>query len=160
MQIGLGWHILKATRGDIIWHNGGTGGYHSFIGFDQQRKRGVVVLANSANDVDDLGFGLLKDKKAAPAKHTSIKLDPALYDAYLGKYQIAPEAVITISRNGERLFVRMTGQSALEIFPQSETDFFLKVVDAQISFAKDGQGAVTGLILHQNGVDQQARKLK
>jgi hypothetical protein len=54
----------------------------------------------------------------------------------------------------------MTGQSALEIFPESETDFFFKVVDAQINFIKDKQGAASGLVLHQNGIDQDAKKLK
>src|SRR5262249_10317189 len=44
LEIGLGWHILKRFNTEIVWHNGGTGGYHSFIGFDKQRRRGVVVL--------------------------------------------------------------------------------------------------------------------
>jgi len=50
LEIGLGWHILKNFDTEIVWHNGGTGGYRSFIGFDRKKRKGVVVLSNSAND--------------------------------------------------------------------------------------------------------------
>ena len=62
MDIGLAWHIAKKFDTVLIWHNGGTGGYRSFMGFDPQKKCGVVVLANSANSIDDLGFHLLQSK--------------------------------------------------------------------------------------------------
>ncbi len=60
MRIGLGWLIRKGLGGTIHWHNGGTGGYHSFVGFDKEHKRGVVVLSNSTHDIDDIGFHLLE----------------------------------------------------------------------------------------------------
>jgi D-alanyl-D-alanine-carboxypeptidase/D-alanyl-D-alanine-endopeptidase len=53
VDIGLGWHISKKYGTEIVWHNGGTGGYHSFLGFDPRKKRGVVVLVNSARTIDD-----------------------------------------------------------------------------------------------------------
>jgi hypothetical protein len=53
-----------------------------------------------------------------------------------------------------------TGQEKFEIFPESETKFFLKVVDAQIEFVKDASGKVTGLILYQGGQKLQAKKIK
>jgi CubicO group peptidase (beta-lactamase class C family) len=53
MRIGLGWHITKAN---VLWHNGQTGGYHSFVAFDRKAKVGVVLLTNTATmDVDKLG---------------------------------------------------------------------------------------------------------
>ena len=59
-QIGLVWQI--DTAHGTLWHNGGTGGYHSYIGFKSDGSRGVVVLANSANAIDDLGQFLLGDR--------------------------------------------------------------------------------------------------
>jgi serine-type D-Ala-D-Ala carboxypeptidase/endopeptidase len=58
MEIGLGWLKRPKKDGEIIWHNGGTGGYRSFAGFDQKTKTGVVVLTNvfTQAGVDDLGF--------------------------------------------------------------------------------------------------------
>jgi serine-type D-Ala-D-Ala carboxypeptidase/endopeptidase len=62
MQIALGWHIITSATGtEIIWHNGGTGGYRSFVGLHRQAKRGVVVLSNMSTPAgaDDIGRHLL-----------------------------------------------------------------------------------------------------
>jgi len=165
LEIGLGWHILKKFNTEIVWHNGGTGGYHSFIGFDQKKRKGVVVLSNSANDIDDIGRHILESqyplaKIETPKERKEIKLDPKVFDAYVGEYQLAPGFVFTISREGERYFSAVSGQGRFEIFAETETVFFLKVADAQITFAKDDKGQVTHLVLHQNGVDQRAKKTK
>src|SRR5207249_12225430 len=58
LEIGLGWHVLTKFGTEIVWHNGGTGGYNAFIGFDKKKRTGVVVLSNSANDIDDIGLHL------------------------------------------------------------------------------------------------------
>ncbi len=60
-MVGLGWHILLRNELEIVWHNGGTGGYRAFIGFIKGGDKGVVVLTNSKNAVgiDDIGFNLL-----------------------------------------------------------------------------------------------------
>ena len=163
LEIGMGWHVLKKHGTEILWHNGGTGGYRSFIGFDKKKRLGVVVLSNSANDIDDIGLHLLESKyplaKLEPTKErTAIKLDPEIYDAYVGEYELAPSIAITITKEGESLYAQLTGQPSFEIFPESETKFFLKVVDAQLTFVKDEKGQVTHLVLHQNGIDQRAMK--
>ena len=62
MRVGLGWHIAKGTKGDIVWHNGGTGGYRSFAGFVKELNAGVVILTNSDVSVDEIGFSLLGAK--------------------------------------------------------------------------------------------------
>jgi CubicO group peptidase (beta-lactamase class C family) len=59
MRVGLGWHIAKGKNGDVIWHNGGTGGYMAFAGFVKETGEGVVLLTNSTESVDDIGFHLL-----------------------------------------------------------------------------------------------------
>ena len=163
LSIALGWHKLKVRNGEIIWHNGQTGGYHSFIGFDKKRGVGVVVLANTASDIDDIGLHVLdRDiplRKVEPKKvRTAIKLDPKILDSYVGDYELAPTFVISITKDGDRLSLQATGQPKFELFAESETKFFLKVVDAQISFVKDDAGKVTKLILHQNGANQNARR--
>src|SRR4029078_12576191 len=66
LEIGLGWHILHIDGHDIVWHNGGTGGYHAFAGFEPASRRAVVLLANSADDIDHIGVPLLDP--AAPAR--------------------------------------------------------------------------------------------
>ena len=94
------------------------------------------------------------------AERQAITIEPKSLDAYVGEYEFAPGAVFTVRREGERLLARLTGQSFIEIFLEKENEFFYKAVDAQITFTRDNGGRVTGLVLHQNGMNQKARKTK
>ena len=158
MQIGLAWHILSRPSGNIVWHNGGTGGYRSYVGFDPVRRVGVVLLSNVGNaNVDDLGFHLLDETfplQAPPPRRTEIALDSLVVARYVGDYELAPAFRITVTREGAQLFVQATAQSRLPIFAESDSTFFLKVVDAQITFRADG------LVLHQNGQHLPGRKVR
>ena len=58
MDIGLGWIIAREGDRDFVWHNGATGGYASFIGFDAETGEGVVILSNSGLSVDNLAYRL------------------------------------------------------------------------------------------------------
>src|SRR5262249_5931730 len=51
LRVGLGWHLLKKFDTEIVWHNGGTGGDHSFIGFYKKKSKSVMGLSNSANPI-------------------------------------------------------------------------------------------------------------
>jgi serine-type D-Ala-D-Ala carboxypeptidase/endopeptidase len=59
MSIGMGWHIRRMNDRSVVWHNGGTGGYRTWIGFDKTKKIAAIVLTNSALPNDDLGFELV-----------------------------------------------------------------------------------------------------
>ena len=167
LDIALGWHIFTGPESEIIWHNGGTFGYRSFIGYDPKTRAGVVVLSNTftAAGIDDIGLHLLDAKRPlikvhAAKEHKATAVDPKLFDGYIGRYQLAPSFILTVSREGNHLFAQATGQGKAEIFSESERKYFYKVVDAQITFNTDTQGRVTGLILHQNGQDVPARRLE
>jgi len=164
LEIGLGWHVLTRDGHEIVWHNGGTGGFRSFIGFERKTGTGVVVLSNAETTagVDDIGQHLLNANEPLyqpPKERKQVAVDPKVFDSYVGQYQLTPNFVMTITRDGTQLFVQATGQPRLEIFPESDRDYFLKVVDAQITFETDSQGRAMGLVLHQNGVNQTAKRL-
>ena len=91
--------------------------------------------------------------------HKTVKLTKMQLQRFVGTYQLAPGFSIVIEREGDQLKEQATGQPALPIYPESKTEFFLKVVDAQISFVTNGQGIVTGLVLHQNGRDLAGKKV-
>jgi len=165
LEIALGWHIYTTNGKEIVWHNGGTGGYRSFMGFDPKARIGVVALSNASTiaGVDDIGRHLLDPSvplTKPPKEHKQVAADPKLFDGYVGRYQLAPSFIMTITRDGDHLFVQATGQPKLEIFPEGDRDYFLKVVDAQITFVTDTQGRATELILHQGGLDQHARRME
>lgn len=88
------------------------------------------------------------------------KVDPKLYDIYAGRYDYGGKAILTVTREGDRLFAQLTGQPKLEIFPSSETEFFWKVVNAQITFVKDDDGKVRGAIHEQAGRTFDAPRMK
>jgi D-alanyl-D-alanine-carboxypeptidase/D-alanyl-D-alanine-endopeptidase len=165
METGLGWVIAKRYGAEIVWHNGGTGGYHAFLGFEKKRKRGVVILANTANDIDDLGFHLLEPRyplarMPLPKTHTAIQLDEKILDSFAGRYQLNPQMFFDVRREGDHLQIRLTGQDFLDILPESPSDFFCTAVDAQVVFLKDANGQPNALVLHQNGQGQKARKIR
>ncbi len=96
----------------------------------------------------------------APAERAVAKVDPAVYDAYAGEYELAPGFILTVTREGDRLMTQATGQQKVEVFPSSATEFFLKVVDARITFVRGPGGTVDELVLHQGGRDMQAKRKK
>ena len=160
-DIGLGWLITKTPAGEIVWHNGQTGGYHSFMGFDLKNRSGVVILHNSNANIDDIGFYLLDSQLPRPAKRRAeIPIKPEVLDLYPGEYQLAPGFMLTVTREEDKLFAQATGQPSFRVYPSSETEFFYKVVDAQITFVKDSTGRVTGLVLHQGGRDMKGTRIE
>lgn len=91
---------------------------------------------------------------------TVAKVDPSLYDQYAGEYELAPGFVLTVTREGDHLMTQATGQGKVEVFPSSETEFFLKVVEARITFVKGASGKVDQLVLHQGGRDMPAKRIR
>jgi CubicO group peptidase (beta-lactamase class C family) len=164
-EIALGWHVFKRYGTEIVWHNGGTGGYRTFAGFDTKKRAGAIVLSNSGWGQDDIGLHILESQFALqnfekPKQRAEIKVEPNVLDTYVGEYQLAPTFSIAVTREGGTLFAQATGQPKFEIYAESSSEFFLKVIDAQITFVKDDKGQVTQLILHQNGQHMPAKKIK
>lgn len=159
-EIAIGWHVTTRGGRTLVWHNGGTAGYRSFVGFDPKQRTGVVVLSNMFTDggVDDLGLHFLDSSAplaAAPKARKEIQVAAEVLEKYVGRYELAPGFVLTVTRDGSRLFTQATGQPMVEVFAESERDFFLKVTDAQLTFDADG----SKLVLHQGGRDMPAKRL-
>jgi CubicO group peptidase (beta-lactamase class C family) len=175
--IGLGWLIHSTEGREIVWHNGATGGFRSFIGFDPVERVGVVVLSNASagNGVDDIGFHLLNPNlplshaapPITPSRHTETQIDPAFLNNYIGRYQVTPNLVLEITREGGRLFAQgfaqANGQTLIlpkfEVFAESQTRFFAKVSDNQITFETGPDGRATSLILHKGRRDMPSARL-
>jgi len=106
-------------------------------------------------------FGMVDtpDAQTAGTSRTPAAVDPKIYDAYVGQYELAPDFILTISKQNDRLFAQATGQEKVEIFPESPEKFYYTIVDAQITFVKNDKGVVTELVLHQRG-DHHAMKIK
>jgi hypothetical protein len=94
------------------------------------------------------------------AGKTVAMVDQKIYDTYVGQYELGPGFIITITKEDGKLMGEAPGQPKLELFPESETKFFLKVANMQITFIMDEGGNISGLILHQNAKDLKAKRIK
>ncbi|MEX2232102.1 MAG: serine hydrolase [Cyclobacteriaceae bacterium] len=281
--VGLGWHTTVTPGLQLIWHNGGTGGYRTFAGFIRGGGRGVVVLSNSTVSIDDIGLHLLNPKASLPVIKpsigvkmknlidtqgisTSVKtywdlkekqgdkydfsegqlnrlgnyyllkgetekaiavfnlnaeaypessnvfynlgevfmkqgdkekaienykksvalnpgnqqsinmlkklgvdsrdvigeitVDTEILESYVGRYELAPGFILAVSRDGNQLKTLATGQSEVPIFPKSQNVFFLKVVEAQLTFNRNAEGRVESVTLRQGGRDTVGKKME
>ncbi|MCM3904959.1 MAG: serine hydrolase [Pyrinomonadaceae bacterium] len=90
----------------------------------------------------------------------SVAVDPNTYDVYAGEYEVSPTFTVKVYKEGVKLMTQATGQPAFELFPEGENEFFLKVVNAKVTFTRDDKGAVTGLVIHQGGRETPGKKIK
>jgi serine-type D-Ala-D-Ala carboxypeptidase/endopeptidase len=70
------WRVSSGFKG-VTWHNGGTGGYRSFLGFSTDGRKGVIILTNTATDVEDLRFATLLDSAPLEPAPKAIVLSSA-----------------------------------------------------------------------------------
>lgn len=281
--VGLGWHTMVFNDTEIVWHNGGTGGYRTFAGFVKGAKKAVVVLSNSNVGVDDIGIHLLhpesplksiKPSIAARIKNEidakgleaglktyadlkknnasefdfeedqlnqlgyqylnateiekalaifklnteifpnssnvfdsygeaflkngneqqalenykkALALNPGnlnaidklkelgvdsqnlipevvveeeILETYVGRYELMPNFILTVTKHGSQLLTQATGQPELPVYPKSSNVFYLKVVEAQLTFNKNEDGEIESVTLNQNGQEIVGKKLK
>jgi D-alanyl-D-alanine-carboxypeptidase/D-alanyl-D-alanine-endopeptidase len=161
-RVTLGWHVRKASSGqEVIWHNGATSGYRSFAGYFARTRQGVVVLSNAASDlgVDDLGFHLLDERAPLLAARRQADVDPAVLDELAGRYELSKDVVVTVTRDGDRLWAQPTGQLRYELSPESPRRYFFRALPAQITFADSIDGKAPSLTLHRDGMNMPGKRI-
>jgi hypothetical protein len=97
--------------------------------------------------------------EAQRAPHAEVAINPQLLDGYVGAYQLTPRLIFTVTRDGNKLFARLTGQQAYELHPYSDRDFFYTIVAAQLSFVVGADGKASAVVLHQRGLDRTAERV-
>jgi CubicO group peptidase (beta-lactamase class C family) len=165
---GFGWEMNTLNGHKVIEHGGAWQGFTCDISRHVDDNLTVVVLTNldaghaRPTRIAHTVAGLVNPAlmPPPPKERKEITVDPKLFDGYVGRYQMTPDFVITVTREGDHLFVQATGQPKFEVFAETEHDYFLKVVDAQITFVTDGASRATELILHQGGRDQHAKRVE
>ena len=152
VRIGLGWHLLGEEDRSVIWHNGATGGFNSFLGFSPADGRAVVVLSNSGVGIcTTLGLHLLG---AVDELRTPYLPEGALsLSDYAGLYQIEGQSMqCTITVDHGQLVAQLTGQPAQSVFPSAENEFSYRSVPARIVFEPGPEGGFDRMVLHQNAL--------
>ncbi|WP_111682694.1 serine hydrolase [Winogradskyella tangerina] len=110
-------------------------------------KKSYKLDPNNTNAIDVLKrIGVDTSEMTKP-----LEVDAKILDTYVGKYELQPNFILSVTRDENRLFVQATGQGKIEVFPMSDIKFYSKIVDAQITFQKNSNGKISSLTLHQNG---------
>lgn len=167
--MGLGWMI--AADGQTRWHNGATGGSAAMLLINRKLKRAVVILCNTSahDEIDRLALQLMTQRpdsgaRPEPADPSDKDADKLVIDANLrgrlvGRYQLQPSFIFTVSDRDGKLMVGVTNQPTQEVFPDSPTRWSYRGVAASLEFTLPKTGPAQSLILHQNGIQQTARRI-
>ena len=159
----FGLAVAAVNGHKMISHNGGIEGFNTTLAYYPDDKLVVAVLGN----LNSAAPGEIANKLAAivhgeavalPAERKEIAVSSKVLAQYVGTYDLAPDFSLTMTVEGDHLMTQATGQQKLELYAESETKFFLKVVDAQVEFFKNDKGEVTHLVLHQGGRDMKGTK--
>jgi len=161
---GYGWSIGKRYDRQVIAHGGGIFGFSSYIARYPADHVTVIVLSNVegapsgeiANSLAAIVFGAPYE---IPAERKEIHVAAKTLEKYVGQYQLTPQLVVKVTLEEGKLLAQVSTQPKLELFAESETVFFFKTVNAQVTFVLSAQGEVTGLVFRQGGSDIPAKKL-
>jgi Domain of unknown function (DUF3471)/Copper type II ascorbate-dependent monooxygenase, C-terminal domain len=107
------------------------------------------TIRHGSATFDEMMIGFVNYFIPKPPDRIVIKVDPKIYDVYIGQYEFDSSSVVRVSRRGDKLFVEAGGRQ-VELLPISETTFIPKGRDSQLTFVKNEEGEVTGFITTQN----------
>jgi CubicO group peptidase (beta-lactamase class C family) len=151
---GLGVRTVNGHK--LIEHGGGIEGFNTELAYYPDDRLTVVVLANlNGQAPEEIGSKLAAlvhgESVVLPSERKEVSVPPAILAKYVGSYELAPGFDIVMTLEDGHLMTQATGQPKFPVFAESETKFFLKVVDAQLEFFENEKGDVTHVVLHQGG---------
>ena len=152
----LGVAVQTASGRKVVQHGGGIDGFNTYLAYYPDTKTTVAVLANINGEAPTQIAAKLADLAhggtvTLTSERKEISLPVATLSKYVGTYEVAPGVTMMMRLVGDHLTTQLTGQGQIPVYAESETKFFLKVVDAQVEFFTDANGDVTHAVMHQNG---------
>lgn len=160
---GYGWVIEKRYGETRMGHGGGINGFSTMILRYPGKDAVVIVLSNVENGeasavAERLSAALLGQPVELPWEKKDVPVGPEILSRWAGEYQLPP-LKITVTVEDGKLMIQPAGQPKVQAFGESETRFFLKVVDAQIEFVPGEGGKAAELILRQGGQELRGKRI-
>lgn len=161
---GLGLQIGGSESDRYFSHGGVNAGFESVFVAYENHGDGAVVMTNAQGGsrlADEVMRSIAVEygwPDFRPVVRTAMKVDDAVLAQYVGTYALSPNFAFTFTLEGNQLMVQAGQQPKLPMFPESETKFFLKAVNAEFEFVRDDKGQVSSMVLHQNGHDVKGTK--
>jgi CubicO group peptidase (beta-lactamase class C family) len=162
---------INPYRGlNTVGHAGGDAAYRSYAFWFPEQRFGVVVLSNfSSLNPPQMAMRIadlyLADKlapeppKPLPVERTAVKVDPAILESYAGRYLLDGRTLVIVSKEGDKLMGQPGSSPKAEMIPQSETTFFVKEANSEITFERDEKGNVVRFAMKSGSQSQMARRL-
>jgi D-alanyl-D-alanine carboxypeptidase len=154
----------------IVFHGGGGAGFTTFAGHVPDADLTVVVLSNRAGASPSpqtlalraaalvLGARLDDHRRVDLSQAIEIR-DTSLLDALVGRYELVPGFIVEVHREGDALMIQPTGQPALRVYPESESRWFPREIDAAIEFEGFADGRADALVLTQDGREMRGTRV-
>jgi CubicO group peptidase (beta-lactamase class C family) len=170
--VGIGFFVASAGAALRFGHGDDNEGFKCLATTFAEQGTGAVVMTNG-----DMGWQICKEIEAAIARmygwplasdeerpgllypaRQAAEVDPHVYTAYAGEYELRPEYRLQVAVEGDALTLHPAGQPALRLWPTSETAYFAEEADVEVTFLRDAAGTRTGLTFRQNAADLLARR--
>ncbi|MBM3795451.1 MAG: serine hydrolase [Acidobacteria bacterium] len=158
-----GWIVRTVPDGKLVMHGGGINGFATDI--KRMPEKNLVAIApcnappcDPGRITNDALAIVLGGNPASPKDRTEVQVSREVKARYVGDYELMPSFILTVTLEGDQLMTQATRQGKLPVFPESETKFFPKVVDALITFETDEGGKARGLVLEQGGRRMPAKR--
>jgi CubicO group peptidase (beta-lactamase class C family) len=173
LSYGLGWGLYWTSYEKAFFKEGHDEGWRNYTVCFDKSKIGIVIMTNSSN-----GEGIFKELLETLIRNTStpiewegytpysqlppreplkerkaVVIDSKLLDRYVGRYGEPPNLILTIRREGDHLSIQENDEPKQELFAESESKFFSKLNDDELTFQVDTQGRATAMVLHVDGKD-------
>ncbi len=171
----VGFSISKRGEGWYFSHGGGNWGFRCTLLAHQVKGYGLVIMTNAERGgtlIAEISRRIQRayqwDSMAepvrrgyhSPVERREVEVSRDILSTYVGEYVFSPVMSIVVTLEETGLLVQATGQPVVPLFAESETKFFLRVIDAQLTFIKDDAGTVTSVIFHQGGTRETAEKVR
>jgi hypothetical protein len=152
--------FYKDVAAQITFFGGGEAGSSALVLHQNGRIWPSPRADVAAKEVADARFAARAQRRAEQERaRMPVAVDPAIYDRYVGFYEMGPNALVAVTRVADQLFAQVTGEPRRPILPEGERRFFFNTVAAQITFTGADDAATTGLILHRGGQERRAARI-
>jgi CubicO group peptidase (beta-lactamase class C family) len=164
---GLGFELESPGDAQSFGHSGDDAGFQCDLIAYIDSTQGLAIMTNSDNGYqigDEVLRAVSKEygwPDFKPKERELAKIDPGLLSRYAGTYKRADigNQIVTVENGRVYLQTSPLGPQPEELFPQSDTDFFILSQDVTFSFREDGQGRVSKLITHIGTEDREATRI-
>ncbi len=163
-HIGMGFFIEKHGNAIYFGHGGADEGFRAGLLVHKEKGYGVAVMVNSDNGgiINEIFRSVAKEyqwEDYLPEPKETVSLEPGKLDEYTGRFLVNPDRVLTIKREGGKLYAQPTAEDRFAILPLSDSEFIRLEQNVRYYFMRGENGSVDGIKIRFDSGEAQAPRL-